>query len=288
MGWKRKHNQTEEEIISPIGRGRRGRLVNLLGILLALGIFFGGMSGVEKGLLWEEERLLRGGGKVGVTILEGQTKLQEGVSWEDKRRKLEEGELVLAVGGLEEGEDIWLHEPGQGQLSMEQAMTDGKEWLENFCLPHLGVTGFDMGECKVSCYLWTFRDVEVGSVEANGACSYWTFTAMGGGMEAELLLSAQSGQVLYASVSCGVPVASQDAKEMKVFLEDYVASFGLEGKGEAVQEPGLIYKAVGDGELSAVIRPFRVVSSKVNPDTNTLEHMETFNIRIYLARNFTT
>jgi hypothetical protein len=78
MGWKRKHNQTEEEIISPIGRGRRGRLVNLLGILLALGIFFGGMSGVEKGLLWEEERLLRGGGKVGVTILEGQTKLQEG------------------------------------------------------------------------------------------------------------------------------------------------------------------------------------------------------------------
>lgn len=107
-------------------------------------------------------------------------------------------------------------------------------------------------------------------------------------MEAELLLSAQSGQVLYASVSCGVPVASQDAKEMKVFLEDYVASFGLEGKGEAVQEPGLIYKAVGDGELSAVIRPFRVVSSKVNPDTNTLEHMETFNIRIYLARNFTT
>lgn len=119
---------------------KRSRLADLLGILAAIAIAFGGLALVEVRLAAEEDRILDAGGEM--RIIQVQTQKMEAQDVDEaavRQAELTQEELAQAVECLKRGGDRHLHEPQAGQLSMAQAVDCGKGWMEEFLLPRLGL-----------------------------------------------------------------------------------------------------------------------------------------------------
>ncbi len=224
----------------PNSRSRKNTLINLAGLLLALAIASGGLLGVQARLAHEEASLLQGGGMVELSVASDPSPSEE-VDVQVPGTPLTEEELTLVIQSLESGAEPYPHAPGQSQLSMAEAMEQGRSWLESFFMPHLGVTDFHLSEQKTGCYLWTVQ-------EDTPLLSYWTVTFSAKNLEAELILNASSGQVLDASVRCALPTQSQDTEDLMDFLDDYASSFGL-------KEQSVLIENDGDGDYNSIISP---------------------------------
>ena len=150
--------------------------VNLLGMITAFGIAAGGLLGVWYWLVQEEAKLMQGGGEVHVLVqgedMEVQDTLKQG------RKELSDTHLVWAVEGLKDKTEANPHEPQQGQLSMAQAIEYGKHWMEEFFMPHFGISDYGLEEYKANCYLWSQKIQR--KENENASCSYWTIVFGGG------------------------------------------------------------------------------------------------------------
>jgi len=251
----------------------RGAAVNVLGILLAFGVAFGGVFLVQEGLARETAGLLQEGGEVLVPVRSEASEASgvPGADCEEAPKKLTEEELLAAVGGLKGTEESYPHEPLQGQLSMAQAIEGGREWLEDFFLPHLEMSGDVLRECRINCYLWT-RQVYSGTggqVE-DGLISYWTVGLDGQELDAGLVLNAVSGQVLEASVTVRSPVEYQARDSMAALLLDYAESFGTTEDYVIIDErSGNMYQGIGDSGLTAVLKIGEIVVAGAEDEEGT-------------------
>lgn len=263
--------------------------LNLLGILSAFGIAFGGLFLVQGSLTMEEKKFLSGGGLVELH----QAETVEAAEGKDISvpRSLTEEELLQMVKALEKREEIRPHEPGQEQLSMLEAIEYGRTWMDDFLLPHLGLSDMIRQEYKVSCYLWR-PETEEADVEEIPWLSCWTISFSNQYLETRLILNAVSGQVLDASISCTLPMEYQDREHLMTFLEDYAVSFGLTEEYILVYsektEAGAIklpwYQSIGTQGIFAVINADSIAVSVADTDDS---YTEFFNIHLYL-RYFTT
>ncbi len=253
-------------------------LVNAGGILSAFGIALGGLFLVQSRLAQEEAGLLRGSGKVKV-IGESEAMEASEVQVSDtiivEKTMLTEEELAESVGNLAREREEYPHEPRQGQLTMVQAIECGKEWMENFLTPRLGMEKTGLGAYKANCYLW--------AAEEEAIFSYWTVMLASQGMEAELILNAVSGQVLEASVTSSHSVECPDEEGKKALLKDYGDSFGLEGSSLFLEGgDGIIYRSIGSRGLYTAVRSESVIFSRLEEDG--LKNEEIFSIQLYLLR----
>lgn len=262
--------------------------LNLLGILSAFVIAVGGLFLVQGSLTMEEKRFLSGGGLVEL-YRAGTVETAEGKDI-SVPRPLTEEELVQIIRALEKGGEIRPHEPGQEQLSMIEAMECSRAWMEDFLMPHLGVSDLNLQEYKVSCYLW-MPETEGADAEESPWLSCWTISFSNQSMETRLILNAVSGQVLDASVSCALPVEYQDREHLMTFLGDYAFSFGLtedytlvySGETESGAKKLPWYQSIGTQGIFAVIDADSIAVSLADEDAYT----EFFNIHVYL-KYFTT
>lgn len=255
---------------------RKNIFINLAGLLLALGIALGGVLGVRVQLAREQARLLQEGGMVNLIVQSEPSQSKEISTAQLLQTGLTEEELTLVIQNLESGAEPYPHEPGQNQLSMADAMEQGRSWLEGFFMPHLGLANFCLDEYRAGCYLWTTQ-------EADPLLSYWTVTFSAKSLEAELILNATSGQILDASVRCSLPTEHQDSESLRAFLDDYVDSFHLEeeytfvssGPENAGANGGTLYQSVGSQGIFAAMDISNLIVSSSYPSTGSQADFET-------------
>ena len=175
---------------------KRSRLADLLGILAAIAIAFGGLALVEVRLAAEEDRILDAGGEM--RIIQVQTQKMEAQDVDEaavRQAELTQEELAQAVECLKRGGDRHLHEPQAGQLSMAQAVDCGKGWTEEFLLPRLGLEPDEGGEAreyKVGCFLWA-REEDAGEESGEAPwLSYWAVELNAAGRSEEHTSELQS------------------------------------------------------------------------------------------------
>ena len=199
-----------------------GSFINFLGIMSAFAIAFGGWFLVQRSLDREKESLLEGGGLVALPQTESLEAAVAGESFE--LRQLTEDELLQIVQSMEHKGEIRPHEPVQGQLTMAQAFDYGRVWLEDYFLPHFCASDSLDGELRVSGYLWSPETAGAGE---EPWLSYWTVSFICQDIDASLLISAVSGQILDAEVTCSGPVPYQSGEGFLEALADYAFSFDL-------------------------------------------------------------
>lgn len=268
--------------------GQSGSLfINLLGVLCALAIAFSSLFLVQGRLQGEQDKLLAGGGLVELPQIETAGAVE--VSDALVLNQLAEEELLQLVYSLEQKGEVRPHEPLQGQLTMIQAMDCGEVWLEEFFLPHFGLNDLFSGEYKISCYLWA-PETAGQDIEATPWFSCWTVSISSRNIDASLTLSAVSGQVLDASVSCSAPVPYQDGDSLMTLLGDYAFSFSLEedytlfygGETDSGAKKLPWYQSIGTKGLYAAIQADNIVVSVADSNTYPL-YQEFFNVHLYLC-----
>lgn len=276
-------------------QGKTGRIcINILGILCAFGIAFGGLLLVQGRLLGEQGKLLAGGGLVELPRVGTVEAVQVGEAVEAgdalEMKQLTEEELLQLVYSLEHKGEISPHEPLQGQLTMIQALDYSEVWLEEFFLPHFGLSNLLSKEYKTSCYLWMPETAE-SDPEAFPWLSCWTVSISNQNISVSLTLNAVSGQVLDASVSCSVPVPYQEADSLMTLLGDYAFSFGLEedytliysGETDSGAKKLPWYQSVGTAGIYAAIQADNIVIAAAGDSGNYPLYEEIFNVHLYLC-----
>lgn len=259
---------------------------NLTGILSAFAIAFSGLFLVQDRLLQEQERLLESGGLMELPQT-GTTDAAESVEVSLKD-SLTESELLQLVHNLDQKNEVNLHEPLEGQLTMIQAIDLGKTWLEEFFLSGLVSSGFPTGEYRASCYLWTPETADT-DPETYPWLSCWTVSLNSQNLTASLTLNAVSGQVLDASVSCSSSVLRPDEDSLLALLEKYALSFHLEGDDILISfedkdnhTNGLLcYQSIGTCGIYAGIQADTLIF--IGTDTEISSYMERFQVHLYLS-----
>lgn len=273
--------------------GWKGWFANLAGMLSAVGIALGGLFLVQDGLAREKESLLQGSGLVGITVQAEPAAAAEMEVVQNSPVNLTEEDLIRVVRDMESGGEIYPHEPGQDQLSMSQAITCGREWIETFFMPYMGKTDYRMEEYKADCFLWSLREKE-GEEEKDPIFSYWTINFEVQGLaEVGLTLNAASGQVLIASIGLYGPVEYQDGQNLLALLREYAFSFGtdevasysfVESVAEGMGRTGeKIYHTISSQGLYAGIRTSSVSISMATENPGVAESIDIFTVRLYLT-----
>lgn len=283
MQSQKSRQSQQNEKTAPASR-RSTSWLNLLGILSAFVIAFGVLFLVQGSLTMEKKSFMSGGGLV--ELYQDVTVDSEEGKDISVQRLLTEDELLQVIKALERGGEIRPHEPGQDQLSMIEAIECGRTWMEDFLIPHLGVSDSILQGYKVSCYLW-MPETEKADTEGSPWLSCWTITISNQYFETRLILNAVSGQVLDASVSSTLPVEYQDREHLMTFLGDYAFSFGMtedyilvyseETESGAKKLPW--YQSIGTQRIFAVINADSVAVSVADGDDY---YTEFFNIHLYL------
>lgn len=261
-------------------RNLKTKLANLLSILLSFGIALGGLVLVQSRLLREEADLFRSGGKITFSAPSGGTESEKSDSVSIAITLLSDQELAEAVQNLENGSDIYPHEPLPGQLSMVQAIETGKDWIGDFVLSHFW-SRLPMPEYRADCYLWTPLESN-----ADPLFSYWTVNLSSQNINASLILNAVSGQVLDASLSSSLPVEYLEEEPLFSILDDYSASFGLERDNYVIsaektaQQHGRLYQSIGKSGTFAAISSDNIANSSAGDSS---ENPAFFTLHLYLS-----
>ena len=268
-------------------RGIGRAAVNLTGILSAFAIALGGLLLVQSRLKLEQERLLEGGGLV--ELPQTGTSDPAGSVEVPPYGFLPEDDLLQVVHSLVQKEEIKPHEPLEGQLTMLQAIDCGKNWLEEFFLPYFTSCDLSANEYWIDCYLWT-PETAGADPETSPWLSCWTVSLSSQKIDASLTLSAVSGQILDASISCSVPFSLQDRTDLPTLLEGYAASLGLETDDSLISiedkdcgdNEALYFQSIGSRGIYAAIKTKNLFYSFTDTNTDTPVYMDRFSIRLYL------
>lgn len=260
---------------------------NSVGILLAFGIAFGELFLVQSRLVQEEAELLQGGGMIEIQVQPEAAPAQEIGETETVRAMLTDAQLYRVVEKLEREVEAYPHEPWEGQLSMAEAVAGGKEWIEGFLLPSIGINDIKLSEYSINCYLWAWQsDVEAG--DRDPVLSYWKLWFHSQGLGVDITLNAATGQVLDAAVSCSsalVEYQDPDDSQVKGLLYAFADSFGLEGRYMVYDVDAgsgwSMYEGIGEEGVFVAAKAYTVAVSM--GDGGYGEYSEIFHIDLRLG-----
>lgn len=187
----------------------RGKISTIAGFLLCWLVVMGGWLLTEELLDQKEEKLL---GKVGQISLQSseiafpgeEAEGTDTLSGDGNQNKfvgvtLSEEEMAVVLGICETGGTMVLHEPAEGQMNMEQAITEGKHWIirlaDNHVLPsYLAECSFD----RTNAQRYT---IDTENFPAGDLFSFWQVSYEKEDMNIELMIHAASGQIWRAAVT---------------------------------------------------------------------------------------
>lgn len=189
----------------------------ILTLLLALGFAFGSMAGMNLILEAREKQILTERGKA---VIEAPVRAwQEQKSGENEESKGN----TLTLKQISDAIDSWnnrigemIHDPVEGQISMEQAIEQGKVWLASM------EKNRDMGEkvdldneiYSVSAVLGVGKQNEQAGGQIEPYYSFWTIQFTSQGINTTVYLNAVTGKVwgaeiiLYEDIPTEMPVES--------------------------------------------------------------------------------
>lgn len=175
-----------------------------LTMFLALVFIFGSMAGMNLILHTREDQLLS---ESGMAVVESPVRAWQ--DWGDKTEKDEDGERYsLSVVQVKDAIESWnrrlgetLHNPVQGQISMEEAVQEGEEWLMAMGIEEGEAQGADAGLKFVKATLGVGVQKGSSRVPLEPYYSFWTVHFSGSYTDAVLYLNAVTGRVWGAEIT---------------------------------------------------------------------------------------
>lgn len=225
----------------------------ILTLLLALGFAFGSMAGMNLILEARERQILTERGKA---VIEAPVRAWQ--EWKTDENEENNG-CTLTLKQISAAIDSWnnrigevIHDPVEGQISMEQAIEQGKVWLASM------EKGGDMGEkidldneiYSVSAVLGVGKQNEQAGGQIEPYYSFWTIQFTSQGINTTVYLNAVTGKVwgaeiiLYEDIPSEMPVES-----MYLFVELTGAEeIGLEEPKVSIVGNGAVMELNGEIE----------------------------------------
>lgn len=182
----------------------KGKIYTLLVSVLSFSVVFGGWFLTKQLLNQKKTEMLKSSGQVALQSSEttwfGETWLDHTQSKSDfVGVELSENEIKKILEVWESGADEVPHEPLEGQMDMEQAIMEGRNWISN--LSEQGILPAYLAECsfdKTSAKLCK-PDAEVTFDEY--LLSYWQNIYVEGDVKIILTINAATGQIWKADIS---------------------------------------------------------------------------------------
>ncbi len=173
-----------------------------LSLMFAVLLIIGSMAAANTILRFRETRLLteRGGMKVESPVREwegGENRDESvgGTDTNDKKDSLSMKQVEEAVKNWNDRNGVTLHEQVAGQISMEEAIENGKKWLAGMEI----INGKEEGSFFIRAELGVGRQKE-DTIEREAYFSFWTVTYSNQSMNAVLYLNAVAGNVWGAEI----------------------------------------------------------------------------------------
>ncbi len=178
----------------------------ILTLFLALAFAFGSMAGMNFILRAKERQLLTERGRA---IVEAPVRSWQGQeSGEDGEtdEKPDNTGYALTTGQIEDILSCWnsrtgvtVHNPVNGQISMEEAIKEGKKWLVEMVIGENGLEDTEAYSVSATLGIAT-QKVSVGA-QSEPYYSFWTVQFSGSSMYAVLYLNAVTGKVWGAEIT---------------------------------------------------------------------------------------
>lgn len=225
-----------------------------LTMFLALAFIFGSMAGMDFILFSREEQILS---ESGVAVAESPVRGWQ--DWGDKTDKEDGGErYALSAVQVKDAVESWnkrlgdtLHDPVEGQISMEEAVQEGEEWLMSMGMREGEAQGASAGLKFVKATLGVGVQKGASRVPLEPYYSFWTVRFSGSYTDAVLYLNAVTGRVWRAEIALYDNLPEELPCEK---LGQFVEMAGLQaadGVAEINEEKTQAVLVVEDGLLSA-------------------------------------
>lgn len=174
----------------------------ILTVVLAIVISFGSIAGMDLILKARERQLLTKGGRVVVkTPVQGYQEQQKEEKFAQDRNTLTTEQMEEVVSLWDGPDEVIVHNPVNGQISMGEAIRAGQDWLVK-----MGMKEEEDDEvhqyATLSTAVWE-ASAEEGSPEGVQTApynSFWRVQFYGGSLEAFLYVNAVTGQVWSADI----------------------------------------------------------------------------------------
>lgn len=223
-----------------------------LTMFLALAFIFGSMAAMNFVLYIREDRLLS---ESGMAVVESPVRPWQG--WGDEPDEKEDGKRYsLTAVQVRDAVERWdkrlgetLHDPVEGQVSMEEAVQEAEEWLITMGIGE--ARGADDGLKFVKAALGVGVQKGSSRVPLEPYHSFWTVHFSGACTDAVLYLNAVTGRVWSAEVTFYDDLPKELPSET---LECFVERAGLQVTDDAAElneEKTQAVLAVEDGMLYA-------------------------------------
>lgn len=259
----------------------KSRLVNCLGILFSVGIALGGLFLVWNMLKESKEAMLSQSGEAEVANLFPQVSVSR-----QEKKVLTKSELFHAVKSMESDKEEYPHEPVEGQLSMEQAIERGKEWVEELCSRYLGAEVLIPEKYNKITASLCIKEEEGGMGEDSYLYSYWRITLTGEYMEAKLLLNAVTGLAFDTAISSKLPEISFEQAKAEEFLAAYVEDFGFEGEEVTDRKDSVVSMRLGQENLYAAAQIAGIMVGRTDMDENEYDSTTIFHLYLTTGKLF--
>ncbi len=240
-----------------------------IGMVLSLGLAFGGWNVTKALLVRKENALFSSTGAIKINMPAAEQgdidNRPDEEAEEPIREKLTEDEMIKVLRNWESGESEWPHEPMGEQINMEQAIDAGEMWLSAFS--ELGVIPEELRTYeydKISAVLCEKQPGDERTQVLELFYSYWTVSFSNKKMKAELTINAVTGQIWKAVIYSYLPDINFDNVITAQTLDGFTAYLELT-KAEAFEADGkMAYKSLAGGKLYAVVKKSGV---KINNET---------------------
>lgn len=175
-----------------------------LTMFLALAFIFGSMAAMNFILYIREGQLLS---ESGMAVVESPVRPWQG--WGDEPDEKDDGKRYsLTAVQVRDAMERWnkrlgetLHDPVEGQISMEEAVQEGEEWLISMGIGEGEAQGADDGLKFVKAALGVGIQKGSSKVQLEPYYSFWTVHFSGSYTDAVLYLNAVTGRVWRAEVT---------------------------------------------------------------------------------------
>lgn len=175
-----------------------------LTMFLALVFIFGSMAGMNYILHTREDQLLS---ESGMAVVESPVRAWQ--DWGDETEKDDGRERYsLSAVQIKDAIESWnkrlgetLHNPVQGQISMEEAVQEGEEWLISMGIEEGEAQGADAGVKFVKATLGVGVQKGSSRVPLEPYYSFWTVHFSSSYTDAVLYLNAVTGRVWRAEIT---------------------------------------------------------------------------------------
>lgn len=246
----------------------KGRIYTLIAFFISFCVVIGGWFLTKRLLDQREQEFLNSTGQIALQQSEsallaegGQNAAAEGMAdgsgFTGEALSETMMEMILAV--WESGGYKLPCEPGEGQMDMEQAIIEGRDWIA--CLAEKDILPAYLGECsfdKTDAVLYTL-DVEVLFEEA--LLNLWEITYTEGDVKITLTIHAVSGQVWKADILmdadkmiCG---ACPDEELLKTAFP-----FMAGNEAGTTEEGPVTYMGFPEGRVFAALKRTEIIINK--------------------------